>query len=188
MLKPVFDIATYFVRVTGQALGKSKNKGTTQFVLQFTVLGKVNPADPEGDLLECPQGERSIYMYITAKTADFVAKNLQDLGYDRTSWADLNPDNPGHFDFTGVQFAASCTHEEYEGELKERWGLARTGMFDNTPLEAKEVRQLDALFGKALKGGSAPKQQALSEKDAEQPEIAINEEGEPISVNDDIPF
>jgi hypothetical protein len=45
MASAFYDVGRYACKVTSQALGEAKT-GTPQFVLQFTVLGKVDPSDP----------------------------------------------------------------------------------------------------------------------------------------------
>lgn len=148
----------YWVRITRQALGESNN-GNAQAVISFNVMGKINLADPDGDLLHCPDGERSIYLVITEKTVDRVIEDLKKLGYTKSSFRFIDPNVEGHHDFTGFEFAAYCTIEEYKGKEREKWRVAGDGL-QVKPIDAKEVRKLDNLFDKKLKAAFPQTQQA----------------------------
>lgn len=153
---------TYWGRVTHQQLGESKEKKTPQFVLTFSVLGKINPNEPDGELLSCPAGTRSVFRYFTDKTIDFVVEDVralcaaQGITNALPSWKFLDPSTAGYFDFTGAELAFFCKHEEYQGEYKEKWSLARGGgKPDVAPLDDRGIRQLDSLFGKKLRDTQA---------------------------------
>ncbi len=146
-----------------------------QFVLSFELKGRVNPEDPEGELLYCERETRRIYMVITGKTADFVIRDLKHLGYNRNTFAELDPDNPEGFDFGGIEVPVSCKHEVYRGEPKERWSLNYAPAVRK--LEDKEVRRLDQLYGKIFEQ-SAP----VEEHDPVLPDAS---EAPP---DDEIPF
>lgn len=146
-----YEEGRYWVKVTGQAFGKSKKKGTPEFSLRVLVKGRINPEQPDGDLLPCNQNERTIYLYITEGTAEFVLRDLERIGFDKSSFKFLNPSNEHFHDFRDAEFEALCDHEEYEGKQNEKWRFAKPrGQMDVAPLEADEVRKLDALFGKQL--------------------------------------
>lgn len=146
---PYYQAGVYWGRVTKQALGKTRNDNP-QFVLRFLVLGKVDPANPTGDLISCEQYERSVYRVITDKTIPFVLEDLATLGFSGDSFRLLDPSDPDCHDFTDQQLAFYCQHESYEGVLREKWGIARSGG-EVEPLAPKEVRQLDAMFGDSLR-------------------------------------
>jgi hypothetical protein len=182
-----FDEGRYWVKVLSQALGKSKKKGTPEFALRVLVMGRVNPEQPDGDLLPCNKAERTIYLYITEGTAEYVIRDLERIGFDKPSFKFLDPNNEHFHDFAGSEFEAFCDHEEYEGKQNEKWRFAKPrGQSDVAPLEASEVRKLDSLFGKQLskvgkKNGSPPK--------AEKPAAsAAIEDRPPPPTDDDIPF
>lgn len=152
-----YSEGNYWVKCVSQAMGASKNKGTPQFSLRVAIAGKVNPLAPTGDLIAVESGERTLYMYITEGTAERLCEDLQRIGFDKDSFKFLNPANENFHNFCGVEFEAYCKHEEYEGKTNEKWSIA----FDRNaataePLEDKEVRKLDNLFGKFLKKKSAP--------------------------------
>jgi hypothetical protein len=149
---PYYTPGKYWAKIISQALGQTKT-GKPQFVLRFQVVGKVDPADPEGQLLSCgEQYERNIYMVITDKTIDFVSRNLDKLGFRKESFRFLDPATDGFADFTGQELAVECSHDTYEGNVGEKWRIAGDGGgLVVTPLDSKGVRELDALYGKSLK-------------------------------------
>ena len=149
--------AAYWGRVTKQAMGKTKN-GNAQFVLSFMVIGEVNPLDPQGDLISCQSYERTVYRVINDKTVDFAMQDIEALcdakGCDGiTSFRSLDPDRPEFtHDFVGTELAFFCKHDVYEGKTNEKWQVSRGGGASaGEAMDDKEMRQLDALFGKRLK-------------------------------------
>lgn len=173
----------YWGKITEQAIGKTSN-GNPQIVLRFLVLGRINPANPEGDLLPVEsQMERTFYRVITEKTIDFVMQDLETLGFSGTSFSQLDPNHESSQDLTGKELEWSCSHESYQDDMKERWHLARSGVVVQ-PLESKELRKLDAMFGKQLKAGASkkPNDKPQDESGRKVPE-PVNE-----TESDDIPF
>ena len=153
MPKTFYEPGRYLGKITRQKLGQSST-GNPQIVLSFEVLGKINPSDPEGELLSVAANyERTMYQSITEKTIDFVVENLDRLGWVGSSWGDFDEDSSRCCDLRGNEVAFSCKHEAHyqTGEMHERWSVAGDGVAVK-PLESSEVRKLDAMFGKALKG------------------------------------
>ncbi len=158
------EMGRYWGRVTHQKLGKSSN-GNPQIMVSFVILGKVNAADPEGDLLPVTQQyERTVFRVITDKTIEWVMQDLDKLGWTGEDWATFDEGHPQCCSIVGAELAFSCKHEAHylTGEPREVWSVAQ----DNpglavVPLETSELRKLNALFGKALKGRqkSEPKAQ-----------------------------
>lgn len=162
-MNPVYEASTaYWGKVTRQAIGKTKN-GNPQLVVSFEVIGKIDSRDPEGELLPCPGGERSMYRPITEKTAEYVWQDIEALCAAKgievpASMRAVDPDR-GDFscDFVGAELAWYCNHDVYENKLREKWQISRkTGASAGDPLDDKEMRQLDALFGKRLKDTKKP--------------------------------
>lgn len=183
MSGPYYSVGFYWGKITQQALGESKEKKTPFFALRFMVLGKIDPADPNGELIACEKYERTINMYITEGTIEFVTRDLGRLGFEGDSFRFLDPNTPGFHDFTNTEAAFYCSHEEYEGKAREKWSLAKEGgaKLEVEPLETKQVRTLDNLFGKHLKG---LKKQATPKSEAKKPEpVAAG-----AAPTDDIPF
>lgn len=173
----------YRGRVTTWGLTKSASKGTNQFVLRFVVLGIVDQSDPEAGLISCPQMERSVYRPITEKTVDWVIDDLQKIfGYDRESFAYLDPSHPGAFNFGEFETNFRCAHEVYQGKTQERWSFD-SGSSEITPLEKSEVDKLDALFGKRLKRDKKPATVPVGDGNG-----ATAPTPTPAPVDDGIPF
>lgn len=173
-----FNQGEYVARVTSWGLTESKNKKTPQFVLRFTPIGKINPNDPTGATLSCPNYERSVYRAITKNTVNFLIEDLQYLGYNKASFKYLDPDEEGAHDFSNLEIRVRCDHEEYNGNVQERWNLARDGGAELVPLEGSKVRELDSLFGRTLKD----KIKTDTEIDPEPATVDQRTDG------DDIPF
>ena len=184
-----YEPGRYVGRVTNHVLGRTKT-GKPQFILTFEVIGKADGGDVPANY------ERSVFRVITDKTVDYVMQDLDQLGFSGEKFGDLDVAESGVWDIRGQEFAFSCTHEEYDGKHHERWSLARDGgTMQHTPLESKEVRQLDALFGRELK--ARKKQAAYSEPAKPEPPkkpiaevVALPEEAnaELAESSDDIPF
>jgi len=142
----------YLGCVTNHVLGRTKT-GKPQFILTFEVLERIAG---EGSEPVAAKYERSVFRVITDKTVDYIMEDLDHLGFTHEKFGDLDVEKSGAWDIRGDEFEFSCTHESYEGKQHEKWQLARDGGgLQHTPLEVKEVRQLDALFGKALRKRSA---------------------------------
>lgn len=175
-----YEPGRYWCKVTGQAMGTS-SKGNPQFVLTFAVVGKVDPSDPGGELISCPKNERRMFLTITEKTGEYVIKDLKVLGYQKQSFAFLNPDRDGYHDFTGREFEARCEPNEYEGKTTERWRVVGE-QYKPEPPDPKEIKKLDNLFGKQLKEAfPVEKPQRASGPPATEAELAG-------AKSDDIPF
>lgn len=150
---PFYAAGVYVGEVTAQALSKAST-GTIQFVLRFKVLGV--PTDDGSFFPDAHKYERTIYMAITEKTIPYVSEALEKLGYGAGSFGPLDPSHPNHESFVGNQIDVYCKHEtDKSGEMREKWQISRgASALTVVPLEPKEVRELDALFGKSLKGKS----------------------------------
>jgi hypothetical protein len=146
----MFEPGNYVGRVTHWALVKAKNENKTpQFAITFLPLGRVNPQNPEGDLLPCPEVERTVFRPITDKTAAWLLRDLkQYFEYSHESFVPLDPDGSEPFDFKDKEFPAVLAYEPYDGKDRERWGFA-SGLNIGEPMSQAEVRKLDALFGAA---------------------------------------
>ncbi len=145
----------YWGKIFSNKLGKTKND-KPQFILQFEILGEVNPQNPDGELLACPQNERTVFQVLTAQTIDWFAERLALLGFEGDRISRLDMDAPGGFNFEGKELAFFCEHDTYNGKTRERWSIS-TGKksLEIVPMDAKDLRALDNLFGRNLKA-SAP--------------------------------
>src|SRR5688572_29622211 len=118
-----YEPGRYWAKITRQAMGQAST-GNPQFVLSFLVVGKVDPTKPDGELIACPQYERSIFRTITEKTVDYLIEDLKTLEYDKPSFKFLDPETEGYQDFTGKELEVFCRHETYNGKQQEKWGIA----------------------------------------------------------------
>jgi hypothetical protein len=156
------DPGQYVGRVARWALVKAKNENKTpQFAITFFLLGRINPQNPDGDLLACPEVERTVFRPITENTAGWLLRDLkQFFEYPHESFGPLDPDGPEPFDFANKDFPTTLSYEEYEGKTREKWNFAG-GLNVGEPMSQAEVRKLDALFGIAK-----PKRNGKKEKEA----------------------
>ncbi len=176
----------YLGRVTDQLLGKSSKKGTPEIQIRFAILGIVDPADPEGQLISCPPGERTVYLYITANTHEYVVRDLQRLGFTGDSFSKIDPNVNGFCDLSGAEAEFECRSETYDGEEREKWSVARDSALRSTPIDDKDVLKLDALYGSQLKANARAAQEAKPEQPVGTPVETANET--PVQATDDIPF
>lgn len=152
--------SVYWGKVVEQKFGENRN-GNPQLNITFKVLGKIDPSDPDGALLNCVSYERTAFMTITGNTIGFVTEHIQllanaaGIAKPLTSWAQLNPEHPKFtHDFVNAELAFYCKHDTYEGKTNEKWSVARAGGGKRPEvdvLDDKKMRNLDALFGKHLK-------------------------------------
>lgn len=154
MAGPVYkDKGVYWGKVIQHHLTKSKN-GHPQFVLQFTIIGEVDPANPGGALLYCPVADRTVYMVLMNNEAsiEINRSQLEILGYEGDRPSRLEMDATDGFNFVGNELAFYCKHDVWEGKTSERWSIS-TGKkpLEIAPLDAKDLRALDNLFGRSLK-------------------------------------
>lgn len=187
---PKYDVGRYEVEVTSQGFQKAST-GNMQFILQFKVLGSVDPADPN-TLLSVAPGERKYYKTITENTVDWLMEDLKAIGVEGlTSWSQLDPNirPEGFIDLIGKKTDMMCgSRNGQDGKSYEDWTIAREGSagkpIDNA--DKKDVQALDRLFGKHLKKGAsparAPQRSAPVAAPAPQPVAAGG------VIDDDIPF
>jgi hypothetical protein len=162
---PHYQPGRYWGKIIDHAVGQTKN-GHPQIVIRFAVIGGVNPADPEGELINVGVSqERTMYRVITDKTVPYVQEDMKRLGLEGSPrQLDLNEDCA--VDIRGKELAFFCKHEPTQDNsgLREVWSLA----MERKPIErldAKGLRALDAMFGKA----KPPK--SNGDKPAQRPEV-----------------
>lgn len=159
MSAPQYPEGGYIGKVVQQALVKSKNKGTPQLVIRFTVESKADGGDSG------PRRERTMYRVITANTTQYVQEDLAKLGFTGSSISEVDPNSPKFsFDLTGKEIAVYCKHEaDPESNLSEKWQLSRTFAIEGEPVT--DYESLDAMFDFTAakpKAAAAPKKSAAA--------------------------
>jgi len=161
--------------VIEQGFGQSKEKKTHFFFLKVKI-----EADENGQPVE-KSYERTVTRYITEATVEYFAKDLKALGFEwRDSFNDLHPAVPSHHSFVGQSVDLYCKHE---GEY-EKWQISRPmgGGQQVEQLGSAEMRKLDNMFGRAMKGGATPA----------TPRSAPARQAQPVAAggisDDDVPF
>lgn len=165
------------VPIIGQGYSKSKEKNTPYFFLT------IKPGDYERELrFYLPDGKED--------AIDRLFSALERIGFDGSSFAELDPDNPKFWDFSQTTIDCECKHEANGGKTYERWELPFAGIArEVAPLDSKDVRKLDALFGKKLKDRFAGKRRAstVAQKAPTKAEIDSELAANPPSASD-VPF
>ena len=142
----------YVGECTGQLTGQGETgKKTPYFALKFSIVARVENEQE----VACDWGERTVYLYLSEATLPFTTDILAHLGYDKDSLKYLDPNQQGFFDFTGKRCDLWCKLEEYNRSMKEKWSVSMPRP-PVAPIEDKELRRLDSLFGKAIRARRGP--------------------------------
>lgn len=183
----------YIGEVVDQGINQAKT-GTYQFFVRFAVVAKVDPSLPEGaNAIGVDNNyERTLFRAISEKTSERLAHDLRQLGFNGDQWSDLDPRAADAWNLIGSDVRVICRHEVYNGENRERWDFALGGNAQEIQkIEGKQARELDTLFGKALK--AAPKVKS-AEAPKPAPAAAATTTAEPTTTttaapaDDDLPF
>lgn len=143
----MLDAGEYEATVTGQSLSYTKNNNPQVEVI-CTLKGFIND---DGN-----QVTRTVYMPLTEKTVKNVADELERVfGYVPEKWSHLSPDNSPFVKLSG-DVVLYCKHEEYQGNVKERWSFSDPSRGRRPAPEPDQLRSLDAMFGSALSGKKKP--------------------------------
>lgn len=178
--KPYYDIGAYVAEILSQSLAEA-GTGTPQFALRVKILG--TPTSDGGYVEVTQKYDRSVYMPLTEKTMSWVAPNLVKLGFKGEKVSELDPDSPNHQSFVGDQVDLWCSHrDDGKGGWQESWGISNQGQQrEKVALDIKKTRQLDSLFGKALRANAPPPQVQTKASPV------VNQHSQEIT-DDDIPF
>ena len=163
-----YENGKYQALIVGQSLGEN-TMGNPEVQLRIKPIG-IYDRTGEVSNFDGPY-ERTIYLVLTDATLGtpdkpgWVMQLLQFLGFNGTSFSQLDPAHPQAIDFTNKEVDAVCQVETYEGKDREKWNILRGGSNNSPakPLPNKAIRGLDAKFGKLLKsfrGIPAPNSQA----------------------------
>jgi hypothetical protein len=161
MSAPFYAEGNYVCEIISQAMTEAST-GNPQFVLRFKVLGAPDPKNPDNYLVAPQQYERSCYRTITEKTIDWFIDDLRVLGFTGNSFRDLSSDSPNFCNFKGLTIDMYCKHVPGQNGEREEWNIShpRSNSPEYKQLDSKQVRKLDDLFGKQLRGGMSGNGQA----------------------------
>ena len=169
----------YVGECTGQFTGQSDNANKTPyFALKFLIKARVE--NEQEHTVE--SSERTVYLYLSEKALPMTTEVLAFLGYDKDSLKFLNPEQQGFFNFAGQRCDLWCKVEDYQGDTKEKWSVS-TPRKPVTPIDDKELRRLDSLFGKAIRSQRGPGMPAATPA-APASSLERNEKNEIAGVGD----
>jgi hypothetical protein len=128
-----FEPGRYKFKVTGQGFAASKS-GT-----EFFYLGGIPQTH------DMPY-QRTIRLYISEKAKWSTAEKLRSIGWMASKWSTLDPATPGYHNFTGQTIEVVCKHEEYKGEMQEKWELPFGKETEAAPADHSIAGRLDTKF------------------------------------------
>ncbi len=171
----MYEQGQYHCEVTSQGFSESQS-GTPFFFLKvepdsyIEAGGEVRPVHDVA--------ERTVYMYLTDKTNDRVIGQLRELGFDGSSFRELEPG--GGYSFVGDTIILRCEHDVYENKRREKWDIPFSGGAEQTEGVA---RRLDRLFGADLKRTATNPVKQPTSPPSEPTNIGTGE-----AAADDVPF
>lgn len=154
--------AKYWGKLMAVQLGKA-NTGTPQMAFTFTILGEVNPADPQGPLLSCQQSERTVYRSLTEASIEFFWQDVDHLcSAMQLEDQPANPTDVPECGIVGAETGMYFKSETYNGKASEKWNISRGGggAPEVKPLEETEAAKLNALFGRGKRTAAKPASRA----------------------------
>lgn len=118
---------TYSGTLRRGVLSKAKS-GSPQFALVFDITQFYNGTDWTG----VSAMERTLYLSMSGKAKEFTKKKLASLGFDVSGPPKIEKDGDEQVlvlpeGIGDEQVSLQCKHEDYQGEMKERWELASWG-------------------------------------------------------------
>jgi len=119
-----------------------------QFWMQFQVLGEVDPNQLDESKRSEPDTRTWSITLATDRATEWLISVVQHLGYDGDDLLGLDPDRPGAFNFEGREFVARCKHEEYNGQLREKWTVNTSS---RTKLPADRLVALNGRYAHMVK-------------------------------------
>lgn len=141
----------YRCRVTGQGLGKSKEKQTPFFFIKFEPMKLIVGPEQEEDVTRAY--ERTAIRYMTDKTLDYAIEDMLALGFEIDAPSQIDLDHPRSHSIVGQIVEMYCQHENKDGQDYERWSVAKQGGGGMVvePIDKSASKALDAMFGSSLK-------------------------------------
>lgn len=149
----------YKAKITDNGLGKSRT-GNFQAQLLVVITHDEDGAELVDPSTSAPRPlKRTVFLPITPKTKARVLSELECLGYDLKDEAGklvlkakaLIPGTEESFVFKGKEVWLECSHEEWQGKVREKWQICRRKMGG---ISAEDASQFDSIFGDAEGNGS----------------------------------
>ncbi len=166
-----YQKGSYRARIIDVALDESKN-GFPQVIVRGTLICGLDAGRNEFD---CEQYDRTVYLTVTDKTTEYILKKLRNAGWKSDRFEQIN-------ELVGLDAVFVCDHEKqtegkYAGQMGEKWDLELPRKASE-PLENKPAvaKKMNALFGKMLKEGAAPKSAPAAEQRETVPANAATED------------
>jgi hypothetical protein len=157
----MYDEGIYRVRALRWGY-KESTKGFDQFEMTFEVLGEVDRNNLEGPARPCESGVRNWSITLTGESNGRWLKDaVVRLGYDGEDMLGLDPNFDGAFNFTDVEFLATCKHSSYNERIKEEWKVLQPGK----SLAKERLQDLNERFGHLFRDVKASKPMARPDKD-----------------------
>lgn len=178
-----YEPGRYRCTVVNQGFGNSKQKATPYFYLTVKPFERVISSEIAERCAE--SYEREIMLYITDATLKYLVPKLREMGWQGNDWGDLDPLSGEHHSFSNEVVVASCDIEQVDDKVYEKWNLAGGRTFEHER-DDNVVRTLNAMFGKALKGGSAsnPKPKPPTKRET----VPAEDEHGVLADDSEIPF
>lgn len=171
--------------ITGQAVVKSKTKGTPGIALEFLLNYHLNRETGEYEPYEC-EHTQVIELWCTEKTIDGVLDFIQKCGFTGTDPSQINLSHPQARSVVGNEIEVENRHEESKenGNVYDRWRIPFQG---REPVVADQgaTMQLTAMFGPAFKRKFA---KSAAPKPAARPATRHAVAGAEQAADDDTPF
>ncbi len=169
----------YVGECTGQFTGQSESGNKTPFfALKFAIKARVENEQEH----QVESSERTVYLYLSEKALPMATEVIAFLGYDKDSLKFLDPAQQGFFNFAGQRCDLWCKVEDYQGDSKEKWSVSMPRK-PVTPIDDKELRRLDSMFGKAIRAQRGPGVPAATPA-APASTLERTEKGEILGVSD----
>ena len=144
-----YEPGNYLCEIVGQGFGEIPNDNKTPFFfLEVKPLGRINPSNPTGDLFTCEAYLRTANLYLTDKSVESTLARLRSLGWNGTSFKDIEPN--GLHSFAGIEIELVCTSRTSGDKTYDDFNFPFEG---NSSAESDPdvARKMDNMFGKALK-------------------------------------
>lgn len=114
----------YQGRVIGWGVGATEKKETPYFGVEVSVEKVENQAN--GEMEEIEPFNRKLFLWLSPRAVKMTLRSLKNIGYEPEEGKELEPlfmepDEEGAPDFFDKEVTLQMTHDEYNGQARERW-------------------------------------------------------------------